>query len=240
MTIFLNGQLIQAQSPDPVLFPGDSATLTFNGPITAGDAAAIILQTSLLNQGAVVPSALVTDTPVTMAAKAAAMIAVDPTLSTWVTASVSDTTLTLTNITAGQLSLTVNIGNGGTETIEIGRRSRHLQIVVWARTPDDRDTVSDPIEQLVATLEYNFGVELNDGTLGRLTFYGDIQRDDATLSDTLRRDFMVCVEYSITTTDQAYAVLVGNVDVMNVEQISAGPFILDDQGTGELGDAFLS
>lgn len=213
LTITLNGTVIEGLSPDPQIDPFGTATLVFNGPITPGDAAAIILAESLLGTAAIVVIAGASDTPQTLAAQAVTLLTASATLSQWVTAAATGNTLTITSKLTGFLALKVNIGNGGIETIEIARRKRHLQVIVWARTPMDRDTVSDPIEAMVAGLEYNYGLTFPDGTMGRLTYMGDVETDAATLSDTMRRDFLVCLDYPITTQDQVYTVLAPLFDV---------------------------
>jgi hypothetical protein len=183
-------------------------TLTFGGPVTIGDAVGIVLTPALFNAVAVVAIAVAGDTPTTMAAKAAALLNANPTIAAMATATVVGPVLTLTSLQPNAyVPIQANVGNGGTRSIEVGRRKRHFQIVLWARSPDDRITVGDPIESLIAGLEYNFGLTFPDGTMGRLTFSGDTQHDEATLSDTLRRDFMVCVDYGINITDAVYAVL---------------------------------
>jgi hypothetical protein len=156
----------------------------------------------------VVASAVLGDTAATVAAKALALLQADPTILSWVSPSLVGGVLTLTSLLADKpLTIKVNVGNGGTRLTEIGRRKRHFQIVVWSRTPDDRITVGDPIEMLIARMEADFGLTFADGTMGRLTYYGDIEHDDATLSDVLRRDFLVCVDYGINVTDATYAIL---------------------------------
>ena len=100
-----------------------------------------------------------------------------------------------------------NVGNGASRTREIGRRDRHLQVVLWTRTQDDRNTIGNAIDTQIAKLEADFGLTFPDGTLGRVLYAGDQQLDDATLADTYRRDFMVSVDYPITTIDALYAVL---------------------------------
>jgi hypothetical protein len=191
-------------------------TLTFAGPIQIGDAVGIVF-TGVLGQfsAAVVPIAVIGDTATSMATKAAALLTADPLISTWMTAIAVGPVVTLTSLLASSFtSVSVNVGAGGsgiggnnTQLTEIGRRRRHFQIVVWSRTADDRITVGDPIEMLIAQLEANFGLTFPDGTLGRLTFSGDTQHDEAVLSDTYRRDFMVCVDYGINVTDVTYSIL---------------------------------
>lgn len=191
-------------------------TVTFMGPVQVGDAVGIVLSNVLgLSSAAVVPIAIAGDTAASMAAKAAAMLTADPLISAWMTAAAVGPVLTLTSLLSGpQISIVTRVGFGGSgpggatnRLVEIGRRKRHLQIVVWTRTPDDRITVADPIEAMLAGLEANFGLTFPDGTMGRLLYTGDTLHDEATLSDTLRRDFMVSLDYGITTTDQTWAIL---------------------------------
>lgn len=185
-----------------------SMTLTFGDPVTVGDAAGIVLTPTLFSALAVIVTAAAGDTAATMAAKAAAALNADPAIAALMTATVAGNVVTLTSLQANAyVPIQVNVGNGGTQTIEVARRKRHFQIVVWTRTPDDRRTVGDPVETLIAQLEYNFGLTFADGTMARVTFSGDILHDEATLSDTMRRDFMICVEYGISITDQTYAIL---------------------------------
>lgn len=203
-----------------------SMTLTFAGPVTIGDSVGIVLSPTVFNPLAVVVTAVAGDTAATMAAKTAVALNANPAIAAMMTATVGssgaiglgsvgtfvigggDTTVTLTSLMANAyVPIQANVGNGGTRMTEVGRRKRHFQIVVWTRTPDDRITVGDPIEALIAQLESNFGVTFPDGTMGRLTFSGDVMHDEATLSDVMRRDFMVCVDYGINVSDTLYAVL---------------------------------
>lgn len=186
----------------------DTMTLTFTDPVSVGDSVGVVLSPTVFNPIAVVVTAVAGDTAATMAAKVAAALNANPAIAVLMTATVSANVLTLTSLSASSyVPISVNVGNGGTQTTEIGRRKRHFQVVVWTRTPDDRITVSDPIEALIAQLEANFGLTFDDGTMARVTFSGDVSHDDATLSDVMRRDFMMCVEYGISVTDAVYAVL---------------------------------
>jgi hypothetical protein len=185
-----------------------SMSLTFAGPITPNDAVGIVLSTQLGQSQGVVAIAGASDTAATMAAQTAALLQANATIMSWLTVSVVGSVIWLTSMLSGPpISVAANVGNGGTTLMEIARRKRHFQIVIWARTPDDRNTVADPVEALIARLEANFGLTFPDGTMGRLTFSGDTQHDEATLSDTFRRDLLCCVDYGITVTDQTYAVL---------------------------------
>jgi hypothetical protein len=184
-----------------------SMTLTFGGPVSPGDAVGVVLAQALGSSQAVVAIAGSSDTPSTMAAQLVALLQANPTIMGWLTAVAVGPVVTLTSIVNLLISLLSNVGNGGTQATEIGRRLRHLQIIVWTRTVDDRVTVGDPVEVLIANLEANFGLTFPDGTLGRVLYSGDVMHDEATLSDTMRRDFLVCVDYGINTTNALYAVL---------------------------------
>lgn len=186
----------------------DTMTLTLGDPVTVGDALGVVLSPTVFNQLAVTVTAVTGDTAATMAVKTAAALNANPAIAALMTATVVGNAITLTSLTATvYVPIQANVGNGGSQLTEIGRRKRHIQIVVWTRTPDDRVTVGDPIEAMIAQLEANFGLTFLDGTMGRVTFSGDVMHDEATLSDTMRRDFMVCVEYGINVSDALYAVL---------------------------------
>lgn len=184
-----------------------TAMIQIGGPITPKDAVAVLFTQVRGTTNAVVVIGGNTDTPDTMAASLAAALNSDANASAMLSAVATNHVITLTSLVAGPITLAANVGNGASRVREIGRRERHLQVVVWTRTEDDRNTIGTAIEAEIATLEANFGLTFPDGTLGRLLYAGDQQFDDATLADTYRRDFMVSVEYPITTTDALYAVL---------------------------------
>jgi hypothetical protein len=185
-----------------------TTTIVLGGVPTLGDAVGVVLSNGLGASQAAVAIAVAGDTAITMAAKLVTLLQANPTIMTWVTASSLGSVVTLTSLLSGPpIALSANVGNGGVNLTEIGRRKRHFQIVVWTRTPDDRITVGDPIEALIANLEANFGLTFADGTMGRLTFSGDTQHDEATLSDTARRDFFLCVDYGINVTDITFSIL---------------------------------
>ena len=184
-----------------------TATIEIGGPITPNDAVAIVYSHVKGTSGAVVEIAGAADTPNTVAANLAAALNSDATASTLVRATATNNVVTLRSQIFTPSTIVANVGNGAARTREIGRRDRHLQVVLWTRTEDDRNSVGNAIDTQIAKLEANFGLTFPDGTLGRVLYAGDQQFDDATLADTYRRDFMVSVDYPITTTDALYAVL---------------------------------
>lgn len=196
----------------PAIPPYGTATVTFGGTITSGDAVALVVTPQPFGSCAVIPQAGSTDTLATMATQTATLINNNGDLGTnkissLLSAIPSGPVVALQSLYNGALRLAVNTGNGGTQLTEVGRRKRHFQIVVWTRTPDDRITVGDPIEVLIAQMEASFGLTFPDGTVGRVMYSGDILHDEATLSDTMRRDFLICVDYGINVSDQVYSIL---------------------------------
>src|SRR5262249_45910673 len=101
------------------------------------------------------------DTPTTMATKLAAAINADTILSTWATATSSGPVVTVTSIAGTPLVVNSYAGNGGTRIQELGRRSRELQISLWARSIEDRDTVGDQIDAMLSQMEVNYGAYPN-------------------------------------------------------------------------------
>lgn len=190
---------------------GASRTITLGGTVTAGDAVSCVI----VNSGVVPPQSwaevvigVAGDTPTTMAAKLAAAITGDTNFAPWMTASASGAVVTLTSrLVAGDLILSSYTGNGGTRTMEIGRRQRELQIVIWAQTEEDRQSIGNPIEELLVSLNNQFGPTFSDGTVGRLVMGADYYCEDDTLQDVYRRDFLFSLDYPITTTDALYSVL---------------------------------
>lgn len=190
---------------------GASRTITLGGTVTAGDAVSCVI----VNSGVVPPQSwaevvigVAGDTATTMAAKLAAAIIADTNLNPWLIASSAGAVVTLTSrLVAGDLILSSYTGNGGTRTMEIGRRQRELQIVIWAQTEEDRQSVGDPIEELLVSLNSQFGVTFSDGTVGRLVMGADYYCEDDTLQDVYRRDFLFSLDYPITATDALYSVL---------------------------------
>ena len=157
------------------------------------------------------------DTLTTLAARLAEQIAADPLLSTWVTATAAGPVVSMVSLLkAGTLGFFSATGNNATQLTEIGRRSRQFDLITWARSIEDRDAVSETIAVMTAQMEtfwgnYPAGLTFADGSTGRLTVQNDFDLDDATGSDTYRRDIIVNVDYPVTTADLLYSVLTGPI-----------------------------
>lgn len=187
--------------------PGGQMAVTLAGPSVAGDAVAVLLTAQVgMTQGTVAIVAQA-EAMTEVAVNLASLLSVDPDIAQMVSVQTNGSTVVMTSLMTTPIRVVCNVGNGGNRTMEVGRRSRGIQIALWTRTEDDRITVGDAIDVLIAQLEADFGLVFPDGTMGRLCYAGDHQMNDATLSDIYRRDFLVSVDYPITTTDRLYAVL---------------------------------
>lgn len=192
--------------------PGATATITLGGTVTVGDAVSALAQTVGGATGAVVAIGGDTDTPTTMATALAALINSDASMAGKLTATASGVVVTVTNVSTVALALGSYTGNGGISTREIGRRDQSMQIILWAKTVEIRNMMVAALASAIASAEIDFGPTLPDGTQGRLSYMSDYDLEDDTLEDVYRHDFMLSLEYAVTTTDVLYAVLAPVLD----------------------------
>lgn len=211
--------------------PGGSGTVTVSGPVTAGDALSLFMQsayvmsqqdqgdgtqifTNLVSQ---VVSPPATASPPDVVSQMVAAVAANPTgPATWATVTGSGSVITVVNNTQRTFSLQSYTGNGGTQITEIARRIRQIQITVWAPTSELINVISNPVEDMIAQIEtfrgrfgeYAAGLTFEDGTTGWVKQVNDFLVDDSVLSDLYRHDFIVSVDYGVTTVDNLYSVLV--------------------------------
>lgn len=203
---------ITATLSAPVIAHGSPAVLTLTGTPNVGDGVGLGGVAIKNEPIGVVATARQDDTAATLAASLAAAVNADPNMSAVLKATAAGDAVTLA-VNASQtvpsrlVRLAANVGNGAIEVMEVGRRDRGLQIVVWTRTEDDQNVIGDVIEIAIARMQMDFGLTFPDGTMGRLLFGGDHLLPNATLADTYRRDFLVSVDYPITVPRQLYAVL---------------------------------
>lgn len=191
--------------------PLGASSLTLAGAPTAGDAVSAVLTDGGLSppvQAAAVAVAVAGDTAATMATKLAAAINADPGCAVMVSAAPSGAAVVLTSrIVSVPLGLFTATANGGTQVREVGRRERQVQVIVWARTADDRAALSGALESAFGALDVAFGLTLPDGTAARVTYGNDFDLEDDTLEDVYRHDFLLAADYPVTTVDQLYAVV---------------------------------
>ena len=188
-----------------------SGSITLGATVSPGDAVSCVLSAPAANapraMGAVVAMSASGDTPASMAAKLAALINADTTLRNWVSAAAVGAAVNLTNLLAGSVVVESYAGNGGTQMRELGRRESQLQITVWTQTQQARLMVVIPITKMLAAAQAAFGLDLADGTPVQVTLSNDFPIEDDTLQDVYRHDFLVMIDYPITTKDQLFAVL---------------------------------
>jgi hypothetical protein len=202
------------------LSPGHPSTITLSGSVITGDAVSCVLtgptQTianTATSSWATVALATPGMTLAQLATRLASQINADPILSVWVSAAAVGAAVTLTaKLSSGTIRVQSYTGNNGTQITEIGRRNSALQIITWARTVENRQAVGDAIAVMVAQMEvftglYTNGLALPDGTSARVAAMNDYHLDDASPSDTYRRDILLTVDYAITTTDHLYSIL---------------------------------
>ncbi len=191
--------------------PMGTGQIQLGGSITAGDAVSAVFNAPQINApsgtAAVVALSAPGDTPSTMATKLANQINADATLGLWVTAAASGANVNLTNRLSVPVTVSSFAGNGGTQTTELGRRESQLQLTFWTQTFDQRSAVVSAINSMLAALQTNYGPTTADGTPVRLEMQNDFPIEDDTLEDVYRHDFLVTVDFPITTQDALYAVL---------------------------------
>jgi hypothetical protein len=199
--------------------PLGAATITLGGTPGAGDAVSCVARNPTVVPGspdtdlgltaAQVVSAVGGDTASTMATKLAAAVNGDATLSLWLSAAASGPVVTLTSLIAGaSLSVQSYAGNGGSQTRELIRKLRQFQVTSWTRTELLREALCDPVDQALAIAQATFGnVTDPSGNPIRVTDVNDFDLEENTLEDVYRHDFLVTLEYAVTTVDALYSVL---------------------------------
>lgn len=186
--------------------PGGTAQITLGGTVSLGDAVSALAVSVGNKTSAVVAIGGASDTPTTMATQLAGLINSDPSYTGVMSATAAGPVVTLTNLRTIGLGLASYVGNGGSQTREIGRRMIGVQIIIWAQTVEIRNLMTAALAIVIAEAELNFG-PAPDGTAGRLDYVSDYDLEDDTLSDSYRHDFMLSMDYTVTTVDALYAVL---------------------------------
>lgn len=189
--------------------PAGQATITLSGTPIAGDLVSLIgLNASTFPSAtaAAVAGFQAGDTTSTLAARLAAAANASPKLPSWMTIAASGPVITVTSTLAGPLVISSFAGNGGTQTREIGRRDQGVQVACWMRTIEARSALITPLQTLFAVLNIAFAT-LPDGTSVQVSYGSDFDLDDDTVSDVYRHDFLITVEYPVTTIDQLFAIV---------------------------------
>ncbi len=197
------------------LTPGGTATLALGGSVTAGDGLSLCADQPLTRPqtAAQVVTSAAPATPAGYAAQLARQVAADPVLSALLSAAASGNDVLITSVAAAPLVLQSFTGNGGSSIRELTRTQRQIQLYIWAGNDDQRNVIGTAIEALFAQIEmydgpFYMGLPLSTGEAAQLINGNNFDVDDAVMSNSYRRDFLFGVEYSVTTTDALWSVLV--------------------------------
>jgi len=185
--------------------PGQTATITLGGSVNVGDAVSALAGFVGGTTNGVVAIGVQNDTLATMAQKLANLI--NTAMAGVLTAIFSGPVVTITNVSGIGMAIASYAGNGGSQVREIGRRDQQVQVILWAQTLEQRNVMTAALESAIALSEINFGPTLDDGTVARLSYISDYDLEDDSQEDVYRHDFMISLDYPITTTDVLYAVL---------------------------------
>lgn len=179
---------------DPVLNTA-TLTLTANGQtVTVGGAMPSPFTPHNLvifaNHKPYVTAVLSGDTLSSIAARLAALIAVDiPTTSA---------TGPVITLPTSALLGAVRVGVTGTATRELRRQERHFQITAWADTPTHSDTIMRPVDTSLAQTRF---LTMSDGSAARLIYKTSPITDGMQNQKLYRRDLIYSVEYATTVTE---------------------------------------
>lgn len=220
---------VASSPPTQVVLPLGSTSIVLAGQPATGDAVSLVVYDVGLQgsadpgdgsytatpTAAAVASAAPGDDSSALARRLAAGAAANATLAATVAVATFGPVVVVTSLVPRTLVVSSYTGNGGVNTVEIGRRQRDVQLTVWSPSTEIRDMVGDRIEALVSQIEvfrgstgeFFSGLPLGDGTSGRVKMANDFLVDDGVLSDVYRRDMIVSVDYSVTVQDQLYSVL---------------------------------
>jgi hypothetical protein len=140
-------------------------------------------------------NALPADTPTTIAAGLAGLLA-----AAGVPATSSVGTVSLTGSAA---YLSAQVGVSGTQAAEWRRQETQVQITFWCPSPTIRDNAAKLIEPTLAKTAF---LTMPDNFQARLRYHNTLQFDQAEKVDLYRRDLIYGVEYATTDTDTGWAV----------------------------------
>lgn len=119
-------------------------------------------------------------------------------------ASASGAVLTLP---AGMTLPEVSVGLSGSTSVEAGRQQQNFMVVVWAPTPQLRDSA---MQLLIPALTYTYRLSLTDGSIATLMDFQETGPIDTTLkAGEWRRDLRLDFDYPVTYTQIVPPVAVG-------------------------------
>jgi hypothetical protein len=155
-------------------------TVTIGGTASAAQVVGVIVN----GAGAYAYRCIGADTPTTVAAALAALIA-----------GASSVGAVLTVPSAFRLVARAVID--AVALRELRRQEQAMQVTLWCPTPGSRDTIGALLDTAIAGLDF---LAFPDGTKGRLSYTGSSTDDSPARELLFRRDLFVSVEYASTET----------------------------------------
>lgn len=172
-------------------------TITIGGTVTTPQNIALII-----NGAPYVYPVLANDTPTTIAAALAALVAVN-------IAGTTSSGPVITIGTTGRIQA-ARVNSNATVAAEIRRQERVFMITVWADTPTHRDTVGAALDVALAQTEF---LSMPDGFGARLIYKNSPVNDGLQKEHLYRRDINYSVEYATTVSSTATPVIVEQTNI---------------------------
>jgi hypothetical protein len=112
----------------------------------------------------------------------------------------------------GAYEVFARVGGFGTSIKETKRQEQMVQIIIWARNPDARASVADPID---SALSDSNNITFTDGSAGIITSGGSLMTDQLQKSDIYRLDLFYIIDYATTQTQQQAEVIAPVLGISN-------------------------
>ena len=126
-----------------------------------------------------------TDNLATVATGLAALVDVD------VSASSSGSVISI----SGASELIARVGVLGSSIRELKRQERGIEVIIWAPSHTDRETIADAIEVKFSKQDF---LSLADGSAGRVLYRNSPVTDDFSRAGTFRKDLNYSVDFPTT------------------------------------------
>jgi len=114
----------------------------------------------------------------------------------------------------GASELIARVGVSGTSIRELKRQERGIEIIVWAPSHTDRETIADAIEVKLAHQDF---LSLADGASGRVLYRNSPVTDDFSRAGTYRKDLNYSVDFPTTEVRTDAQILVEDISVKSQE-----------------------
>ena len=196
----------------PTLPALGTTTITIGGTPVAGDAVSLVATNGRKVSAGVSVGASSGATSADVAQALSTAINAQSPLNTWLSASVTGSVVTVSNLLNSVLGLTTAVGNIGTRYTETDRKIRQVQVDLWAPTDPLRTLAGKLIDSRVAYLDSHFGFKgvggtTDDGTWVRVRDMGDQFIDTDVYRNLYRWMWLITLEYPQTYEESIYSVL---------------------------------